>query len=78
MEDGKAGGQKWWEKDEGTTEYEADIDIPLMLQQDNKIVVEDTEDIYSMPARPVSAFHLYVTTNIYSLFYTDIVTNIFQ
>jgi len=52
MEDGKAGGQKWWEKDEGTTEYEADIDIPLMLQQDNKIVVEDTEDIYSMPARP--------------------------
>ena len=53
MEDGKAGGQKWWEKDEGTTEYEADIDIPLILQQDrNAIMVEDTEDMYCMPTTP--------------------------
>ena len=45
-------GRKWWEQDETNAEYEADIDIPLVMQgggADYSIMVEDTQDVYSMP-----------------------------
>ena len=45
----KEGGRKWWEKDTGCAEYEADIDIPLVFQG-GSVMVADTEDVYSMPA----------------------------
>ena len=47
--DGKKDG-KWWEN-EANTEYEPDIDIPLVIQEGEYryIEVEDTEDVYSMP-----------------------------
>ena len=43
-------GLKWWEKDceSPICEIDADIDIPLVLQG-GQVVVEDTEDVYSMP-----------------------------
>jgi len=46
--DGKKDG-KWWEN-EANTEYEPDIDIPLVIQEGEYryIEVEDTEDVYSM------------------------------
>ena len=45
-------GRKWWDKDETNAEYELDIDIPLVKQggsADYSIMVEDTQDVYSMP-----------------------------
>ena len=47
------GGKKWWEYDTGNAEYEADIDIPLVAGYSGRVMVEDTEDIYSMPAQQV-------------------------
>jgi len=41
-------GQKWWAKKETTAEYEADIDIPLVMTG-NDVMVEDTQDVYAMP-----------------------------
>ena len=43
------GGQKWWEKETDCSEYEADIDIPLVFQG-GSVMVADTEDVYTMPA----------------------------
>ena len=42
---------KWWEGDETNAEYEYDIDIPLVKQEGEYtgVMVEDTEDVYSMP-----------------------------
>ena len=45
--------KKWWEKEYEETEYELDISIPIAVVE-NKVVVEDTEDIYSMPDKTVT------------------------
>jgi len=49
-DDSKEGG-KWWEGEETNAEYEADINIPLVMQEGDYtgIMVEDTKDVYSMP-----------------------------
>lgn len=43
-------GQKWWEKNYTTAEYEADLDIPLVMTGTN-IMVEDTQDVYAIPVK---------------------------
>lgn len=43
-------GKKWWAKTETTAEYEADIDIPLVMTGTD-VMVEDTQDVYAMPVR---------------------------
>jgi len=42
---------KRWEGEETNAEYEADINIPLVMQEGEYtgIMVEDTKDVYSMP-----------------------------
>ena len=41
---------KWWEREETNVECEFDIDIPLVMQEGEYtgVMVEDTEDVYSM------------------------------
>ena len=42
---------KWWEREEiNAEEFGADIDIPLVMQEGEYtgVMVEDTEDVYSM------------------------------
>ena len=41
-------GQKWLEIESNCAEYEADIDIPLVIPGVH-VVVEDADDVYSMP-----------------------------
>jgi len=53
--DSKKGG-KWWKGKNANAEYEADIDIPLVMQEGEYtgVMVEDTEDVYSVPERKKS------------------------
>ena len=42
--------KKWWEIDETNTEYEPDIDIPLVkCGSDAHVMVENSQDVYSLP-----------------------------